>query len=198
MLVQVVLEACQAFLVRVLLDNPGSPVRITNKNFIDYLFVQSLEVAIQYDLPMQIHTGLDNLIMNALNNLKEPGGSNKTAMATYIEFWCFLICKRWLSYNFGLIIAISSGNSATGAIAGGVAAGAALLFAAPAFGFAWWRRRKPHENSEHLGDKPTTQVEVWVDVTSCEKQLLELLDVVNCYLEYCVLLLDLLLVVNLY
>ncbi|CAL5428074.1 unnamed protein product [Camellia sinensis] len=39
-------------------------------------------------------------------------------------------------------------------------------------------------NSEHLGDKLTTQVEVWVDVTSCEKQLLELLDVVNCYLEY--------------
>ncbi|KAI8016471.1 hypothetical protein LOK49_LG05G00577 [Camellia lanceoleosa] len=96
------------------------------------------------------------------------------------KFWCFLICKRWLSYNFCLIIAISGGNSATGAIAGGVAAGAALLFAAPPFGFAWWRRRKPHENSEHLGDKPTTQVEVWVDVTSCEKQLLELLDVVNC------------------
>ncbi|KAI8021807.1 hypothetical protein LOK49_LG03G03357 [Camellia lanceoleosa] len=36
-------------------------------------------------------------------------------------------------------------------------------------------------NSEHLEDKPITQVEVWVDVTSCEKQLLELLDVLNCY-----------------
>lgn len=35
--------------------------------------------------------------------------------------------------------------SATGAIAGGVAAGAALLFAAPAIAFAWWRRRKPQE-----------------------------------------------------
>ncbi|XP_031491746.1 LRR receptor kinase BAK1-like [Nymphaea colorata] len=35
--------------------------------------------------------------------------------------------------------------SSTGAIAGGVAAGAALLFAAPAIGFAWWRRRKPQE-----------------------------------------------------
>ena len=32
-----------------------------------------------------------------------------------------------------------------GAIAGGVAAGAALLFAAPAIAFAWWRRRKPKE-----------------------------------------------------
>lgn len=37
------------------------------------------------------------------------------------------------------------GNGATGAIAGGVAAGAALLFAAPAIAFAWWRRRKPQE-----------------------------------------------------
>ncbi|XP_052200846.1 somatic embryogenesis receptor kinase 1-like isoform X2 [Diospyros lotus] len=37
------------------------------------------------------------------------------------------------------------GNSLTGAIAGGVAAGAALLFAAPAIAFAWWRRRKPQE-----------------------------------------------------
>ncbi|XP_052190107.1 somatic embryogenesis receptor kinase 2 isoform X2 [Diospyros lotus] len=36
-------------------------------------------------------------------------------------------------------------TSATGAIAGGVAAGAALLFAIPAIAFAWWRRRKPQE-----------------------------------------------------
>ncbi|KAJ8537982.1 hypothetical protein K7X08_014522 [Anisodus acutangulus] len=36
-------------------------------------------------------------------------------------------------------------NGATGAIAGGVAAGAALLFAVPAIAFAWWRRRKPQE-----------------------------------------------------
>ncbi|XP_020235204.1 somatic embryogenesis receptor kinase 1 [Cajanus cajan] len=36
-------------------------------------------------------------------------------------------------------------NGPTGAIAGGVAAGAALLFAAPAIAFAWWRRRKPQE-----------------------------------------------------
>ncbi|XP_061344123.1 somatic embryogenesis receptor kinase 2 isoform X1 [Gastrolobium bilobum] len=42
-------------------------------------------------------------------------------------------------------IAAPGGNGATGAIAGGVAAGAALLFAAPAIAFAWWRRRKPQE-----------------------------------------------------
>ncbi|KAG6752301.1 hypothetical protein POTOM_044524 [Populus tomentosa] len=42
-------------------------------------------------------------------------------------------------------ISSPGGYSATGAIAGGVAAGAALLFAAPALAFAWWRRRKPQE-----------------------------------------------------
>ena len=39
----------------------------------------------------------------------------------------------------------TGGYGITGAIAGGVAAGAALLFAAPAIAFAWWRRRKPHD-----------------------------------------------------
>lgn len=43
------------------------------------------------------------------------------------------------------------GNSATGAIAGGVAAGAALLFAAPAIALAWYRRRKPQD---HFFDVP--------------------------------------------
>ncbi|GFS46740.1 somatic embryogenesis receptor-like kinase 2 [Actinidia rufa] len=42
-------------------------------------------------------------------------------------------------------ISAPGGSSITGAIAGGVAAGAALLFAAPAIAFAWWRRRKPQE-----------------------------------------------------
>ncbi|KAJ0873275.1 putative transferase, protein kinase RLK-Pelle-LRR-II family [Helianthus annuus] len=42
-------------------------------------------------------------------------------------------------------IVAPEGKSATGAIAGGVAVGEALLFAAPAFAFAWWRRRKPQD-----------------------------------------------------
>jgi glutamine synthetase len=33
------------------------PVRVTNKNFIDFIFLRSLEVALCFDLPMQIHTG---------------------------------------------------------------------------------------------------------------------------------------------
>ncbi|KAK1267271.1 Somatic embryogenesis receptor kinase 1 [Acorus gramineus] len=47
-----------------------------------------------------------------------------------------------------------SSASSTGAIAGGVAAGAALLFAAPAIGFAWLRRRKPQE---HFFDVPAEE-----------------------------------------
>ncbi|KAL2254397.1 UNVERIFIED_CONTAM: BRASSINOSTEROID INSENSITIVE 1-associated receptor kinase 1 [Sesamum indicum] len=46
------------------------------------------------------------------------------------------------------------GNSATGAIAGGVAAGAALLFAAPAIALAWYRRRKPQD---HFFDVPAEE-----------------------------------------
>lgn len=43
------------------------------------------------------------------------------------------------------------GASTTGAIAGGVAAGAALLFAAPAIALALWRRRTPQD---HFFDVP--------------------------------------------
>ncbi|KAL3004693.1 hypothetical protein AAZX31_08G178800 [Glycine max] len=50
--------------------------------------------------------------------------------------------------------AASSGNSNTGAIAGGVAAGAALLFAAPAIALAYWRRRKPQD---HFFDVPAEE-----------------------------------------
>ncbi|KVI04619.1 Amidohydrolase 2 [Cynara cardunculus var. scolymus] len=35
----------------------GNPVRIINKNLIDYIFVHSLEVALLFDWPIQIHTG---------------------------------------------------------------------------------------------------------------------------------------------
>ncbi|KAJ8753951.1 hypothetical protein K2173_001849 [Erythroxylum novogranatense] len=35
----------------------GRPVRITNKSLIDYIFTHSVEVAVSFDLPIQIHTG---------------------------------------------------------------------------------------------------------------------------------------------
>ncbi|KAL5668502.1 hypothetical protein ACJX0J_020723, partial [Zea mays] len=48
----------------------------------------------------------------------------------------------------------STGASGPGAIAGGVAAGAALVFAVPAIAFAMWRRRKPEE---HFFDVPAEE-----------------------------------------
>ncbi|KAK1403366.1 Glutamate-ammonia ligase [Heracleum sosnowskyi] len=35
----------------------GTPVHIMNKHLIDYIFMRSLEVALSFDLPVQIHTG---------------------------------------------------------------------------------------------------------------------------------------------
>ncbi|KAG0448724.1 hypothetical protein HPP92_027694 [Vanilla planifolia] len=52
------------------------------------------------------------------------------------------------SPRFNSPVSVSSrgdGASSTGAIAGGVAAGAAFLFAALAIAFAWWRRRRSQE-----------------------------------------------------
>ena len=52
----------------------------------------------------------------------------------------------------GVIHIIPAGsNRITGAIAGGVAAGAALLFAVPAIALALWRRKKPQD---HFFDVP--------------------------------------------
>lgn len=50
----------------------GKPTRIRNKSFIDYVFTRALEVALCFDLPMQIHTGfgdkdLDMRLSNPLH-----------------------------------------------------------------------------------------------------------------------------------
>ncbi|XP_049410650.1 protein fluG-like [Solanum stenotomum] len=56
----------------------GSPLRISNKSFVDYIFMHALEVAQSYDLPMQIHMGFgdkdfDMMLANPLylHNLLE-------------------------------------------------------------------------------------------------------------------------------
>ncbi|KAM3241837.1 hypothetical protein ACQJBY_054522 [Aegilops geniculata] len=59
----------------------------------------------------------------------------------------------------------SAGASSTGAIAGGVAAGAALVFAVPAIAFAMWRRRKPEE---HFFDVPG-QFHILIRFFICQK-----------------------------
>ncbi|KAG7014890.1 BRASSINOSTEROID INSENSITIVE 1-associated receptor kinase 1 [Cucurbita argyrosperma subsp. argyrosperma] len=56
--------------------------------------------------------------------------------------------------SFCSIWCMALGNSATGAIAGGVAAAAALLFAAPAVAVALWRRKKPQD---HFFDVPAEE-----------------------------------------
>ncbi|MCL7051037.1 hypothetical protein MKW94_016524, partial [Papaver nudicaule] len=35
----------------------GKPIRIQNKSFVDYIFTCSLDIALSFDLPIQIHTG---------------------------------------------------------------------------------------------------------------------------------------------
>ncbi|KAL7119135.1 hypothetical protein ACP275_02G044400 [Erythranthe tilingii] len=51
------------------------------------------------DGPKRSIMRLDNLIMEAINNLREPGGSNKTSIAAYIEdqYWAPPNFKRILS-----------------------------------------------------------------------------------------------------
>ncbi|XP_075487290.1 telomere repeat-binding factor 1-like [Primulina tabacum] len=51
------------------------------------------------DGPKRCVMRLDNLIMEAINNLREPGGSNKTTIASYIEdqYWAPPNFKRILS-----------------------------------------------------------------------------------------------------
>ncbi|KAL6504209.1 Somatic embryogenesis receptor kinase 1 [Orobanche gracilis] len=63
-----------------------------------------------------------------------PPPSSSPSDIAYFDY-CFL--RFYIGKN--------GGNTATTAVAGGVAAGAALLFATPAIAFAWWRRRKPQD-----------------------------------------------------
>ncbi|KAL3680260.1 hypothetical protein R1sor_023216 [Riccia sorocarpa] len=82
-------------------------------------------------LVVELHFVADNVDDCRVLNLR-------TVSSCPYLVWCPLtVAPSWLSDQ--------NPSSQTGAIAGGVAAGAALLFAAPAIGFAWWRRRRPQE-----------------------------------------------------
>uniref|UniRef100_A0A5B7ANX7 MYB transcription factor n=1 Tax=Davidia involucrata TaxID=16924 RepID=A0A5B7ANX7_DAVIN len=61
----------------------------------------------QTGVPKRSIIRLDNLIMEAINNLKEPGGSNKTTIGTYIEeqYWAPPNFKRLLSAKLKFLTA---------------------------------------------------------------------------------------------
>ncbi|XP_057466095.1 telomere repeat-binding factor 1-like [Actinidia eriantha] len=61
----------------------------------------------QIGVPKRSMIRLDNLIMEAMNSLKEPGGSNKTTIATYIEeeYWAPPNFKRLLSAKLKFLTA---------------------------------------------------------------------------------------------
>ncbi|GAB4838349.1 Telomere repeat-binding factor 1 [Ancistrocladus abbreviatus] len=65
---------------------------------------------IQMASPKRSIVRLDNLILEAITNLREPGGSNKTAIASYIEdqYWAPPDFKRLLSAKLKFLI--SSGK----------------------------------------------------------------------------------------
>ncbi|XP_071717318.1 protein fluG-like isoform X2 [Rutidosis leptorrhynchoides] len=74
----------------------GNPVRISNKNLIDYIFIRSLEVAMRYDWPMQIHTGFGDKDLD----LRQ---ANPLHLRSVLEDHRFLDCKIVLlhaSYPF--------------------------------------------------------------------------------------------------
>ncbi|KAI4295776.1 hypothetical protein L6164_035786 [Bauhinia variegata] len=72
--------------------------------------VQPLQVArdlVQLPGPKRSIVRLDNLIMEAITSLKEPGGSNKTTIAAYIEdqYWAPSDFKRLLSAKLKFLTA---------------------------------------------------------------------------------------------
>ncbi|CAI0557085.1 unnamed protein product [Linum tenue] len=71
------------------------------------------------------------------------------------------VTLKCLSRFTALLMEALGRNGATGPIAAGVAAGAALLFAAPAIALAWWCHRKPQDLFFDVpGDDPEVQLEL--------------------------------------
>ncbi|GMH17922.1 hypothetical protein Nepgr_019763 [Nepenthes gracilis] len=70
----------------------------------------SSSATIKITAPKRSIVRLDNLILEAITNLREPGGSNKTAIASYIEdqYWAPPDFKRLLSGKLKFLV--SSGK----------------------------------------------------------------------------------------
>ncbi|KAL1120328.1 hypothetical protein V6Z11_D01G159100 [Gossypium hirsutum] len=77
----------------------GKPVCITNKSFIDYIFTRSLEVALQFDLPMQIHTGVFVGVSHDLAT-RSWSARNPVSLLEYKRFSCCRIVLLHASSPF--------------------------------------------------------------------------------------------------
>ncbi|XP_052192618.1 telomere repeat-binding factor 1 isoform X2 [Diospyros lotus] len=85
---------------------PGKVVQ-SDEEIADAKPLPAFGSAQQTGVPKRSIVRLDNLIMEAINNLEEPGGSNKTTIATYIEeqYWAPPNFKRLLSAKLKFLTA---------------------------------------------------------------------------------------------
>ncbi|XP_026661766.2 single myb histone 6-like [Phoenix dactylifera] len=83
-------------------DNPkvlNTEVEDIDNEIVDTKHLAMSSESLKFSGPKRSISRLDNLIMEAITTLKEPTGSNKTAIAMYIEeqYWLPLDFKRLLS-----------------------------------------------------------------------------------------------------
>ncbi|KAK8561960.1 hypothetical protein V6N12_049015 [Hibiscus sabdariffa] len=81
----------------------GKPIRIINKSLVDHVFIHALEVARQFDLPLQIHTGARQLIYSKLFYLYVTlsGCLSATCMLFQLRFPHFSRCSISPTPSFG-------------------------------------------------------------------------------------------------
>ncbi|KAK7355595.1 hypothetical protein VNO80_14855 [Phaseolus coccineus] len=83
--------------LRQVLINATKPLYILHhRNLVDYLFLQSLEIALSYDLPMQIHTGFGDRLLDLRK-------SNPLHFRSVLEDKRYSKC-RFVYLDFGLAI----------------------------------------------------------------------------------------------
>ncbi|KAG2403003.1 uncharacterized protein HKW66_Vig0247270 [Vigna angularis] len=83
--------------LRQVLTNATKPIYLLfHRNLVDYLFLQSLEIALSYDLPMQIHTGFGDRLLDLSK-------SNPLHFRSVLEDKRYSKC-RFVYLDFGLAI----------------------------------------------------------------------------------------------
>ncbi|KAK7329639.1 hypothetical protein VNO77_23811 [Canavalia gladiata] len=84
-----------------------TPAAPSDEEIVDVKPLQVSRDMVQIPGPKRSIVRLDNLIMEAITSLKEPGGSNKTTIATFIEdqYWAPPDFKRLLSAKLKFLTA---------------------------------------------------------------------------------------------